>query len=1048
MKIVKRILLFFLVLLVLVVGSAIALPFIFKDEIVALAKDEINKSINAKVDFAGVDLSLFRDFPNLNFQMSDFVVDGIDQFEGIRLVEGKELGFSLDLKSVIAKSGPVNVRSVELISPKINIKVLKDGTANYDIAIPSEQQEVETSSESDYSGFEAALKSYRIEDGSLIYDDKSTDTYLEIEGLNHEGTGNFTIDVFDLDTETEIEAMTVSQGSITYLKKAKMDLDAIFNIDQKNSKYTLKDNILTVNALQVNAEGFVQLQDNDDILLDLNFNTPQNDFKNLLSLIPNAYIEGYEQVKASGDFSLNGSVKGVYNGEKEQLPAFQVNALINNGNFQYPDLPLGVTNINADVKVNSPASDLDKMTINASRFSLKVGNNPFDAKFNLSTPISDPNVDALINGVIDLAAISKAFPMDGIDELAGIINADVKIKARMSQIDRGDYEAVDMRGTADVNNLKYRSEGLPAVVINQAAMTFTPQRVEIGNFDSRLGKSDIKAKGSIDNILAYFSPEKTMKGDITLTSNLFDANEWVEEETTTTTSASPQALGATPSAPTEESEIFDRFDFKIDAAINEIVYDVYQLKNTKAVGQISPERMNIQSFETLIGKSDLRGSGTITNIFDYVFDDGTLGGNIDVKSKLFDLNQFMTDDGSTPAASGEATMDQAAMDPILVPGNIDMTIQADMDKLLYTNMTINNLKGTLAVKDEAVVIEEGKAKTLGGAINLSGGYDTKNPEAPTFSIKYDLQDMDFQQAFTTFNSFQTLAPIGKFIKGNFSSTMILDGELGKDMMPKLNTLDAQGFLQTINGVINGFKPLQAVGNALNVDYLKESVKLDNTKNWFEIKDGVVELKEADHKFKDIAMTIGGTHSLDQEMNYNLTAAIPRKYLENNAAGAAVNTGLSAIRDQASKLGIQIKQSEVLNVLIQLTGSITDPKVKFKLLGADGEASLADTAKDAVKEELDKKKEELQNQAKEKIDEVKAKAQEEANKAVDSVKTVVKEKVEETKKELEDKAKEALKNQLDSAAQKKVDEVIDKDKIKEELDKFNPFKKKKNGNGGR
>ncbi|GJM32629.1 MAG: hypothetical protein DHS20C18_16300 [Saprospiraceae bacterium] len=1056
MKIVKRILIVLLVLIVLLIGSAIALPFIFKDEIVALAKEEINKNINAKVDFSGVDLSLFRDFPNLNFQMNDFLVDGIDEFEGIRLAEGKQLGFSLDLKSVIAKSGAINVRSVELIEPKINIIVLKDGKANYDIAIASDEITEETSSESDYSGFKAELKAYRIVDGHLVYDDRSSDTYVEIEDLDHEGTGNFTIDVFDLDTETQIAAMTVSQGNITYLKKAKMHLDAIFNIDQKNSKYSLKDNMLTINALQVNAEGFVQLKKADDILLDLKFNTPKNNFKELLSLIPNAYIEGYENVKASGDFSLDGSVNGVYNGEREQLPAFLVNVSINNGNFQYPGLPLGVTNINADINVNSPESDLDKMVINASKFSITVGDNPFSAQFRLSTPISDPNVDAQIKGVIDLEAISKAFPLEDIDELAGLIKADVKIKARMSQIDRGDYEAVNMSGTADISNLKYQSAGLPNIMINQAAMTFNPKRVEVSNFDAKLGKSDIKANGSIDNILAYISPDKTMKGDFIIRSRHFDAGEWVTEEETSSPTATPQALGASPATNTESTEIFDRFDFKVDAAIDEIVYDEYRLQNTKAVGQLSPVRMNVQSFETVIGKSDLQGSGTIANIFDYVFEGGTLGGNLNVRSNLFDLNQFMTEDGSVPPASGQTTMNEEALDPILVPKNIDMTIKARINKLLYTNMTLTDLIGTLAVKDEAVVIEEGKTKALGGEIDLAGGYDTKNQDAPAFNIKFDLQSLDFQESFNTFNTFQSMAPIGKFIKGNFNTTMILSGELGKDMMPNLNTLDAQGFLQTINGVINSFKPLQVVGNLLNVDHLKESLKLNNTKNWFEIKNGVVELKEAKHDFKDIAMTIGGTHGLNQEMNYNLTAAIPRKYLENNAAGAAVNTGLAAVRDQASKLGIQIKQSEVLNVLIQLTGSLTDPKVKFKLLGADGQASLGDAVKDAAKEEFDKQKEKLQNEVKEKVDETKAKVQEGVDKAVDSLRNVAKEKVDQAKEDLENKAKEALQNQLDSIAKKKAEELKnDKatqeaaDKIKEELEKFNPFKKKKkDGDGGK
>jgi hypothetical protein len=39
---------------------------------------------------------------------------------------------------------------------------------------------------------------------------------------------------------------------------------------------------------------------------------------------------------------------------------------------------------------------------------------------------------------------------------------------------------------------------------------------------------------------------------------------------------------------------------------------------------------------------------------------------------------------------------------------------------------------------------------------------------------------------------------------------------------------------------------------LNIAELK-SMDLKNSKNWFEIKQGVVELKEFDHNYKDIAL---------------------------------------------------------------------------------------------------------------------------------------------------------------------------------------------------
>jgi hypothetical protein len=429
-----------------------------------------------------------------------------------------------------------------------------------------------------------------------------------------------------------------------------------------------------------------------------------------------------------------------------------------------------------------------------------------------------------------------------------------------------------------------------------------------------------------------------------------------------------------------------------------------------------------------------------------------LGGDINLSSKLLNLNQFMTsEEGAAAPAATTATQAPATtegLEPIVVPANIDMRINADIRKLIYTNMELNDLRGTLVVKDQAVVLDETTAKTLGGSIGLAGSYDSKDKDNPGFSMKFDLNKMDFQKAFNTFNSFQKLAPIGKFIEGIFNTSLIMDGKLGKDLMPQYNTLNVQGFLQTINGVVKGFKPLQSVGNALNVDYLKDNLKLENTKNWFEVKNGALELKDFDYKVKDIAMTIGGKHAISQDMDYHIKTRIPRKLLESNAVGAAAGSALNALQGEASKLGINLKQSEFVNVMVNLTGNITNPKVKLKLLGGEGEEkSVVEAAKDEAKQQLQQK-----------LDEGKTKAKETATKAVDSAKTVVKKEVDKAAEDLTKKAKEAAKDKiggvLDSTAQKKVDKVLEgagkegTDKIKENLDKFNPFKKKKDKDGNK
>lgn len=1046
MKIVKRILIALLVLIILLVGTAIAVPILFKDKIVATAKAEINKSVKAEVDFSDVDLSLFKGFPHLVFSLKDLSVTGVETFEGVKLLEGKSIDFKLDIMSVVKSSSPIKIKSVNLIEPAINILVLEDGQANYDITYPTDERITETANQTDYSGVLIQLEKYLIADGNFVFDDRSMGVYVAANKINHNGSGEFTIDNYDLDTKTTVDELSIQYGDIGYLKKAHTALDAIVNIDQKTSTYTLKENELRLNELILQATGFVQLAEADDIKMDLAFSSPQNEFKQLLSMIPNAYIEGYEDVKADGRFAFDGNVKGTFNAEKELLPAFKVNFEVADANVKYPDLPLGINGINTAVKINSPSSDLDRLQVDANTVNMQIGTNPISGRFSLRTPISDPAVNAALKGRLDLEELGSAFPIEGIETLNGLITADATVNTRMSAIDAGAYDQVDMSGTMQIDQMNYKSADLPLVLIKTLDVNFTPKNVQIKDFQSRLGQSDLKAQGYIDNILAYFSPKKAMTGKLRVQSDFFDTNEWIPAEEVVETPSGEEDV--------EEValEVFDRFDFQVEGAFREISYDIYTLSDTYVLGEIGPQVLKADELKTKIGSSDFSATGTILHVFDYLFDNGTLKGNIVVNSSLVDLNEFMEMLDTEPTAKATAAADEP-LEVVPVPERMTIDVNANVDRVKYTNMVLKDVKGHLVVDQQAVVLENATSETLGGRMNISGSYDTKDIEAPTFSFKYDFEEMEFAEAFNTLNTFKALAPIGQFIKGNFNSTMIMDGVLGEDLMPNLQSLNIEGFLQTVHGVISGFKPLEAVGNALNLKALTKEIDLGGTKNWFELKDGTLELKEFDVNMEDIAMKISGSHGLDQNMNYNIKAKIPRTLLEQGAVGQAVDQGYGLLQSQASKLGFNIKKSEFVNVMINLTGSLTDPKVKLNLLGGDGETSLAEAGKEALQNEINDQKEALQEQAEEKLQEGKDIAQEKVDEVVDSANTVINEKVDQLKEDAKEKADELLKEKLGSAPGNLIDSTANEllkntgtqnavDSIKNHLNKFNPFKRKK------
>ncbi|MCS6929723.1 MAG: AsmA family protein [Saprospiraceae bacterium] len=1015
----KKVLAGIAVVLVLFIGALVALPYFFKDEIVTQIKSVANENLTAKLDFRDVSLSLLRHFPKLSVGLEGLTITGSGPFEGIKLIDCERLDITVDLWSAIFGE-QIIIKGVYLNSPKINIYVLPDGTANYDIAKPS-AEEPETAST---SSTPIHLDRYAIRNGEVHYDDRSLPMRADLWGLNHEGSGQFKADIYDLITRTDIEKLSVRYGGVQYLSKAKVNWKATLNVNMPEMKFTLRESDLQLNALKLALEGWFQMPNDTDYLMDLRFSTPQNEFKHFLSLLPGAYTQDFEGVQAGGRVQFSGLVRGRYS--ETTYPAFKIDLKIDNGSFKYPSLPLGVSGIFVDMSINSPSTHLNAMTVDIPRFALRIGSNPIAGRFFLKTPETNPTVDTKLTGRLNLAELSKAFPMESIQELAGFIEADLAAKASMQQIDAGKYEEVSMNGHFRIQDMTYRATGMPLVRINTLTTHFSPRYVEVPVFDARLGKSDLRASGRIDNILAYFAPKKTMTGVFNLRSAYFDANEWLAEEETGPT--------PTPSVNPETTEkIFDRWDFTVDGAIQKLTYEEYTLKDLMLKGHFTPNKMIFDNFSLHIGDSDLHGSGRLLNVWNYLFDNQTVYGALSIKSDYFDLNPFMASNNGAPAAK-EAPVDAV----FLVPENVDITLDADFRRIRYTEHELRNLKGKIVVRNGVAALRDLTADILGGQLALAGSYDTQQPAKPTFDVNLALQNMSFQETYQRFVTFKTLAPIAQYIEGKFNTTLTMNGQMGKDMLPDFNTLNAAGFIETLNAAVNNFKPLVEISQRLNLPYLSR-LELQNTRNWFEIQNGRITLKPFTTQMRDVTMQIGGSHSIGSEMNYQILTKTPRKALEKTAVGSATNAGLRWVSSEAAKFGVNVAQGEYINVRFDIMGTLTNPKVAFKILPSNGERTIREEVSTTTQNIAQQVKDTLQTVATQKVEEVKKQAEAAAEKALDSAKQVATQKMEEAK----EKAVQEVGKAVGEEAAKKAEEILRTEEAKKKLEEWNPLKKRRN-----
>lgn len=905
----KKILRIVLIVFLLLIVAIMALPVIFKGRIQEEVINLANDNLTAELAFSDVSLSLISDFPNLTVDLEGLSITGLEEFAGRKLVDAKQITATVDVMSLFGDT--IAVKEISLIDPKINVLVLADGSANYDIAKPGEDSENNEDTESTESGgFGLELTAYTIENGSISYVDHMLPMNIQVVDLDHEGSGNFSDVLFTLATNTTIEKLDLVYDGSRYINSAPLDLKADLEIDNANSKYTFKENELKINELTLQADGYVAMPTND-IEMDIDFAAPGAEIIHLLSMVPAEFAHDLAGVQAAGRMDLNGFIRGILS--DTSMPGFGLNLSVADGSFNYPDMPQGVENIVIDAVIDATQGiDHDALTLDINQFYMEMANNPVDLKLHVANPYTDPLVDCDVTAKVNFESLSEVIPLEKGDELTGSVNADVQLKGRMSAIEEERYNDFTASGEMVLLNLIYSSDSLPYDMdIRSAYFNFSPQYIELSGFNAMVGKTDMKAEGQI------------------------------------------------------------------------------------------------------------------TNYLDYALRDSMLTGDFDVRCSMMDLNEFMSEEGEELESEGES---KTEVGKIELPGNIDFELDLAFDNVLYDDIEISNGSGKMKLRDQVAYMSGVELDMLGGSVVLDGSYDSK-PADVLMNMDFGIKNFNIKETAEAFGTIEKLAPIAKSCLGSFSTNMHLDCALNAAMEPIEETINGGGGMQTTSVYVEKFEPLNKVAGELGIDRLAKQT-IDDVNISYRFENGRVFADPFTIKLEGIPTEIEGSMSFSQELDYRMKMDVPVDKLPGNLGNQASSL-LQSIND---KVGSNINVGTTIPVSMKITGTMDKPKVEGNygdLIQEQKEEikeQVIEAVEEAVEEQVDNAKEEAIAKAKEEADQLMADVQAQADQILaDAKKTAdeLKAKAYEEAQKVEDSAK----NPFEKAAKK-----LAADKLRQEADK--------------
>lgn len=967
-------------------GAALAVPYLFKDQIVARIQQEMDEQLEATVYFDAdkISLSLFRHFPSVSAGIADFGIVGIEEFDGDTLMQVDQLDLDFSLKSVLFDDYP-SLTGLHVRGGDIFISVLEDGSANYDIMVESEEESV-----AEESNFKLGIEEITAEGVNLIYDDRTLDFTLALADIAARGSGEFTLDVYDLPLEAEALIADLIYEDIHYLTNKNFSGKTVLQVDLEQMNFVLSESNFSLNDFLFELNGLIGLPE-EGVIYDLTFGSDQTDFKNLLSLVPGMYSEEFSEIRASGELAFGGFVKGLYS--EENYPSFDLSLKITDGEFQFPDLPTPIKSINLDFNAKNETSILENTRVSIPSFSVLVGSNPISGNFLLEN-LRDYLMEGSLRGKLNLAELTSIFPIDG-TELAGILAFDASAK--------GTYDSTlntfpVIQSSFDFQNGKIRNEEFPSAledihaeaILSNNQGTMQDFLVDVQTFGFVLEEEQIEGKLQIKDF-----EKLNWEGSLVGAVDLEKLTQIIPIEETEVRGKIRADLSSSGSYEAVENKNYS----VIQASGTMDVSDFYFVSTAypqgvqikKSTLDFNPRQANLTTFDAVLGTSPLQASGSLSNYMEYLLSEsGVLKGQLSLRSARFNVNEWLTESSSDTVES--------ELGVVPLPKNVNFAMDFEADEVLYDNLTLKKAQGKMTLSEGVLRFSDTGMETLGGQIRMDGTYDPRDLASPKFDFALSVVELSIAEAFEKFSSVRAFAPIAQDITGRFNSNFSFSGLLGQDMMPLLSSIDVDGILNIAEAALRESKILAGV---TSLTKLKDAstVQLKDLSIPIQIEDGRMDVRPFNLRLWDYETTIQGTAGFDGSINYLLNMQVPA-----GEFGAQANSILATLS------GTEADESTTIPLALNLSGTYNQPKVSLA-----GGNSIESLLTNALKSRLQGERENLQEKATAEFqaaqDSLKQELKVKAESAQDSLRKALEEKTAGAKSEVVKEAKSLLKNMV-------------------------------------
>jgi AsmA protein len=508
-------------------------------------------------------------------------------------------------------------------------------------------------------------------------------------------------------------------------------------------------------------------------------NTPDinGEFKAKIDLEKLTKALGIPDIELKGNLVGNVKANGKFDQKNKLFPVTSGNIDLENGYLKTKYYPNPITNITVKSKIENNKGTFDDLKINLKPAQFTFEGKPVFVEADLSN-FDDLTYNIKAKGELDVNKIYKVFSQKGLD-LDGFVKADLVLKGKQSDAEKGNYSKLYNKGTLELRNIGIASEYLPKkFIIKEGIFKINQDKMSFNNFLASYGQSDFRMNGYLQNVFNYVTTNTgVLKGSFKVTARYINVDEFMSSAPTNTpvTQTKKEAPAPTEAKQTGVIIIPTNLNLQLIANAQKVYFDKLILQNATGNLNLNKGKLTMQNTGfNLIGCNVVMNANyqAITPQkanFDY----NIKASDFDIKRAYNEIEVFRKMASAAEKAQGIVSLDYQ------LKGRLNGNMEP-----VYPSLTGG---GTLSVKD----VKVRGLKMFNAVSKETSSEAMKNPDLSKVEIKTTIKNniMTVERFKFKFAGFRP----------RIEGTTSLDGKLNLKMRLGLPPLGIFGIPLTVSG---------------------------------------------------------------------------------------------------------------------------------------------------------------------------------------------------------------------------------------------------------